>query len=186
MLDKIKNFLNIPEIDEDEDDFYEEDYEDEVYTPRTLGRDTVKSSASRQTQQKQSSSRGYSNINSSRNDTQKRERAGRSDRFNGGSKVVPMKNTRPSELSIYKPTSIEDSKEICNILIGGSPVVVNLEGFDSTEAQRIMDFICGCIHALDGTLSQISNYIFIFAPSGVDIHGDISIDTDSVPVFNKK
>ena len=98
MLDKIKNFLNIPEIDEDEDDFYEEDYEDEVYTPRTSGRDTVKSSASRQTQQKQSSSRGYSNINSSRNDTQKRERAGRSDRFNGGSKVVPMKNTRPSEL----------------------------------------------------------------------------------------
>lgn len=186
MLDKIKNFLNIPEIDEDEDDFYEEDYEDEEYTPRTSRRDTVKSSTSRQTQQKQSSSRGYSNINSSRNDTQKRERAGRSDRFNGGSKVVPMKNTRPSELSIYKPTSIEDSKEICNILIGGSPVVVNLEGFDSTEAQRIMDFICGCIHALDGTLSQISNYIFIFAPSGVDIHGDISIDTDSVPVFNKK
>ncbi len=161
------------------------DYEDEEYTPRTSRRDTVKSSASRQTQQKQSSSRkGYSNINSSRNDT--RERAGRSDGLNGGSKVVPMKNTRPSELSIYKPTSIEDSKEICNILIGGSPVVVNLEGFDSTEAQRIMDFICGCIHALDGTLGQISNYIFIFAPSGVDIHGDISIDTDSVPVFNKK
>ena len=132
MLDKIKNFLNIPEIDEDEDDFYEDDYEDEEYTPRTSRRDTMKSSASRQIQQKQSSSRGYSNI------------------------------------------------------IGGSPVVVNLEGFDSTEAQRIMDFICGCIHALDGTLSQISNYIFIFAPSGVDIHGDISIDTDSVPVFNKK
>ena len=54
MLDKIKNFLNIPEIDEDEDDFYEEDYEDEEYTPRTSRRDTVKSSASRQTQQKQS------------------------------------------------------------------------------------------------------------------------------------
>ena len=35
MLDKIKNFLNIPEIDEDEDDFYEDDYEDEEYTPRT-------------------------------------------------------------------------------------------------------------------------------------------------------
>ena len=47
MLDKIKNFLNIPEIDEDEDDFYEDDYEDEEYTPRTSRRDTVKSSASR-------------------------------------------------------------------------------------------------------------------------------------------
>ena len=53
MLDKIKNFLNIPEIDEDEDDFYEDDYEDEEYTPRTSRRDTVKSSVSRQAQQNQ-------------------------------------------------------------------------------------------------------------------------------------
>ena len=42
-------------------------------------------------------------------------------------------------------------------------------GFDPDDAQRIMDFISGCIYAINGKYHQISKYIFIFTPENVDI-----------------
>ena len=76
------------------------------------------------------------------------------------------------EVHIVKPTSFEDSQQVCDILLEGRAVVVNLEGFDADDAQRIMDFISGCIFAINGKLHRISKYIFIFSPDNVDISGD--------------
>lgn len=106
-------------------------------------------------------------------------------------KVVPMSsNTRAMEVNIIKPSSFEDSQEICNTLLMRKPVVVNLEGFNPDDAQRIMDFISGCIYAINGKFHQISKYIFIFSPENVDISGDsLSFTGDSVgtvPTLNRE
>ena len=76
------------------------------------------------------------------------------------------------QVNIISPSSFEDSQEICNKLLSGRPVVVNLEGFDPDDAQRIMDFISGCIYAINGKYNQIAKYIFIFSPENVDINSD--------------
>ena len=89
------------------------------------------------------------------------------------SKVVPMRSAAKGlEVRIVKPSSFEDSQEVCDILLSGRACVVNLEGFDADDAQRIMDFISGCIFAIEGKLHRISKYIFIFSPENVDISGD--------------
>ena len=89
-----------------------------------------------------------------------------------------------------KPTSFEDSQDICDMLLSGRAAVVNLEGFDPMEAQRIMDFISGCVYAINGKLHQISRYIFIFSPDSVDISGDyldlVPDDGFGVPTINKE
>ena len=96
-------------------------------------------------------------------------------------KVVSMNRGGGSmSVSIVKPSTFEDSQEICNTLLSGHPVVVNLEGFDPADAQRIMDFISGCIYSINGKYHQISKYIFIFSPENVDISGDsLSFTTNS-------
>ncbi|MCH5265633.1 MAG: cell division protein SepF [Lachnospiraceae bacterium] len=103
-------------------------------------------------------------------------------------KVVSM-NRSTMQVSIIKPSTFEDSQEICNMLLAGRPVVVNLEGFDPDDAQRIMDFISGCIYAINGKYHQISKYIFIFSPENVDISGDsLTFDgnTATMPVINRE
>ena len=45
-------------------------------------------------------------------------------RSSSNSKVVPMK--RNMEVSMIKPTSIEDAKEICDYLLAGKAVVLNM------------------------------------------------------------
>ena len=86
------------------------------------------------------------------------------------SKVVPMK--RSMEVSLVKPTSIEDSREICDYLLAGKAVVLNMEGIHTEVAQRIIDFTSGAPYSMNGNLQKISNYIFIATPETVELSGD--------------
>ena len=106
-------------------------------------------------------------------------------------KVVPIRTTaRGLEVCICKPKNFGDSTDACEMLLQGRAVVVNLEGIDIMEAQRIMDFISGCIFAISGKMHQISRYIFIFSPESVDISGDyleLSRDDEfGIPTLNKE
>lgn len=106
------------------------------------------------------------------------------------SKVVPIRTTNKGfEVCIMKPTTFEDSQDICDMLLDGRAAVINLEGFDVELAQRIMDFISGAVYAMNGKLHQISSYIFIISPDTVDISGDyldlIPADGFGAPTFSK-
>lgn len=160
-INSILNFFKIPD---DFDDEYEEDYVEE----------SVRTKPSRNTS----------------HDPEPEETAKQRSGFLGSKpKVVPMNNRSMMEVSIIKPTTFEDSQNICNMLLTGRPVVVNLEGFDPDDAQRIMDFISGCIYAIKGQYHQISKYIFIFSPENVDISGDsLTFDgnTAKMPTINRE
>lgn len=86
------------------------------------------------------------------------------------SKVVPMR--RGMEVSLIKPTSMEDSREICDYLLAGKAVVLNMEGIHMETAQRIIDFTSGATYSMNGNLQKISNYIFIATPDTVELSGD--------------
>lgn len=87
-------------------------------------------------------------------------------------KVVPIKQQRTMEVSMVKPTSIEDAKEICDYMLAGKAVVLNMEGIHTEVAQRIIDFTSGATYSMNGNLQKISNYIFIATPESVELSGD--------------
>ena len=68
-------------------------------------------------------------------------------------------------VSTIKPTSLEDAREICDYLLAGKAVVLNMEGIHTETAQRIIDFTSGATYSMDGNLQKISNYIFIATPA---------------------
>ena len=90
--------------------------------------------------------------------------------FSRSSKVVPMRKTM--EVSMVKPTSIEDAREICDFLLSGKAVVLDMEGIHMEVAQRIIDFTSGATYSMNGNLQKISNYIFIATPESVELSGD--------------
>ena len=93
-------------------------------------------------------------------------------RFLGRShpKVVPMR--RSMEVTMIKPTSMEDSRDISDYLLAGKAVVLNMEGIHTEVAQRIIDFTSGATYSINGNLQKISNYIFIATPDSVELSGD--------------
>lgn len=97
-----------------------------------------------------------------------------SSRPKNNSKITPMRKKGGSamEVSVIRPTSMEDTREIADTLLDACTVVLNLEGLDVDVAQRIIDFTCGACYSLSGSLQKISSYIFILTPADVDISGD--------------
>lgn len=166
----LNSILNFFKLDEDLDDDYDDNGFDDNY-------EEVQETPVRKKPSRTRASDDY--------EEEPKQRSG----FLGSKPKVVSMNRTMMEVNIIKPTTFEDSQEICNMLLSGRPVVVNLEGFDPDDAQRIMDFISGCIYAINGKYHQISKYIFIFSPENVDISGDsLSLDgsTARMPTINRE
>ncbi len=96
--------------------------------------------------------------------------------FFGGKigKVVNMPQPQQVRMVITQPTSFEQSEEICNYLKEKKSIIVNLEYVNKDVARRIVDFISGAVHALDGHIQKVSNAIFLIAPVNYEIASDLA------------
>lgn len=152
LLGKIMDSMRLS--DDDDDYFLDDDYEDERPTKRKF----------------------FNKKDNDYYDDYDEEDEPPKPRFLGKSsaKVVPMKQQQQhaAELSMIRPTSIEDAEEIGDYLLAGKAVVLNMEGLHMEVAQRIIDFTSGATYAINGNLQKISNYIFIAVPASVDLSGD--------------
>ncbi len=173
MSNIFKNFLNSMKLTEDEDDDEYEDYlsgesEKEMKKAKRLEKKESKHERFEEAPKSQSFASQSSTVAADF----KKERVSKVER-SISSKIVPIRTTpKGLEVCICKPTSFEDSQEICDMLLTGRATVINLEGFDDKLAQRTMDFISGSVYAINGKLHRISSCIFIVSPDTVDISGD--------------
>ncbi len=92
----------------------------------------------------------------------------------GRKKVVPMPQSQSIKMVISQPTTFEQSEEICNLLKEKKSVIVNLEYVNKDVARRIIDFISGGVHALDGHIQKVSNSIFLIAPVNYEITNEMA------------
>lgn len=97
--------------------------------------------------------------------------------FRSASKVSSIRSQsglrNDMEVTVIRPTTMENTREIADTLLANCTVVLNLEGIDVDLAQRIIDFAGGTCYAIGGSLQKVSSYIFILTPSNVEISGDI-------------
>lgn len=167
MSNIFKNFLNSMKLTEDEeyDEYLDEETEKDNKKARRLEKKAVKYESYEEAPKNQAS------VSSVPNDFRK-DRIQKSEKLSSN-KVVPIRTTpKGLEVCIMKPTTFEDSQEICDILLSGRATVINLEGFDDKLAQRTMDFVSGSVYAINGKLHRISSSIFIVSPDSIDISGD--------------
>lgn len=90
------------------------------------------------------------------------------------SKIVNMPQVQSVKMVITQPTSFEQSEEICNYLKEKKSIIVNLEYVNKDVARRIIDFLSGAVHALDGYIQKVSNSIFLVAPSNYEITNEMA------------
>lgn len=76
------------------------------------------------------------------------------------------------EICLVKPESFGDSADAARYLLAGIVVILDIKGTGADLAQRVVDFFCGTVYAVDGDIKSISMGIFIAAPAGVDLTGE--------------
>ncbi len=89
-------------------------------------------------------------------------------------KIVNMPQVQSVKMVITQPTTFEQSEEICNYLKERKSIIVNLEYVNKDVARRIIDFLSGAVHALNGHIQKVSNSIFLIAPVNYDIESELA------------
>lgn len=87
-------------------------------------------------------------------------------------KVVPMTN-KGYEVIVFEPRAFNESTSIVEALKDRKTVILNLQLLDRDQSQRIVDFLCGCTHALDGNQRKIGDFVFIFTPSNINLSQEV-------------
>ena len=80
--------------------------------------------------------------------------------------------TPQSEVVVIEPRAFDEALEIIEELRCRRSVVLNLQFLDTEQSQRVVDFLSGATHALDGHQQRIGQGVFIFAPSNFTINAE--------------
>jgi len=95
------------------------------------------------------------------------------------SKILNFRTGTQMQVMLTYPKEIVDATDVCDYLRKGNVCVVNLEGVDRANAQRIADFLSGAVYVTDGAVERINTNIFIAAPSHVHINGESEEELNS-------
>lgn len=84
-------------------------------------------------------------------------------------RVVDHPNTQKTQVVVIEPRAFEEALEIIEHLRLRKSVILNLHLLDTAQSQRVVDFLSGATHAIDGNQQRIGDGVFIFTPNNVSI-----------------
>ena len=87
--------------------------------------------------------------------------------------VVSMSTGSKQEVVLFRPTSFHDTSKAADDLRSRKAVVLNLENVDKAMSRRVVDFLSGCVYALDGSVKKVAQSAYIFCPHNMDVVGDL-------------
>ncbi|MCL2592384.1 MAG: cell division protein SepF [Defluviitaleaceae bacterium] len=176
LFGKLKNMLlGVEDEYDDEDDYYDDDdiYEQPKRTTRQqdiirpVGGSGTGRASNKEPRGGSSTIAPISHTNT--------QRGGYIQRPNQNT-VTDVYGKSHAQVNVHLPRNIEDARDIIENTRSNIISVVNLEEVDSSTAQRIADFLSGSVDALDATIRRLSYDMFIIAPLGVEITGELQAD----------
>jgi len=92
--------------------------------------------------------------------------------FNGG--VLNMSSAaNKQEVVLYHAKAFDDAARAADELRNKKAVILNMENVDKALTRRVVDFLSGCVYALDGKVKKIAQCTYLFCPHNMDIVGDL-------------
>lgn len=91
-----------------------------------------------------------------------------------GGTVVNLHTQKQVRVVLTEPGNYEDTQGIADHLKAHRSVVVNLHMVPYDVAEKIVDFLSGCVYAIGGTMQKLGHLVFLCTPDNVDVQGAIS------------
>ena len=176
--DNVKKFAQ-PYSDDEYDDYDEdEDYEDDNYEEperKPARRAPVRSSSRRsapapepeEDEEDESDDYGFGSV------APAAPSAPSVSGFNGTVLNMNSSASNKQEVVLFRPNSFNDTSKAADDLRNRRAVIVNMENVDKAMARRVVDFLSGCVYALDGDVKKIAQSAYLFCPHNMDILGDL-------------
>ena len=87
--------------------------------------------------------------------------------------VVSMSTGAKQEVVLFRPANFGETTKAADALRSNKAVVLNLENVDKAMSRRVVDFLSGCVYAVDGSVKKVAQSAYIFCPHNMDVVGDL-------------
>lgn len=94
----------------------------------------------------------------------------------GVTALRPRRGAEPSEIFTIEPNSYKDAGDVAMHFREGVSVIVNMHKMTESDAKRMLDFMLGLQHGLQGHLQRVTQTVFLLAPAHVLINDEEPID----------
>ncbi len=160
--DNVKKFTQ-PYTDDEYDEYDDEelmdDYEEEVDEPAPRGRRTPSFSAP-------SKDEGGLDF-----DTVSSPASSATSGFSG--QILNSSFGSKQEVVLFHAGNFSEASRAADNLRNKKAVILNMENVDKALTRRVVDFLSGCVYALDGTVRKVAQSTYLFCPHGMDVVGDL-------------
>ena len=98
-----------------------------------------------------------------------------------GGQVLNMSSGK-QEVILFHAKAFDDAAKAADELRSKRAVILNMENIDKALTRRVVDFLSGCVYALDGQVKKIAQSTYLFCPHNMDIVGDLEsfhVETES-------
>ncbi|PWM71408.1 MAG: hypothetical protein DBX59_08900 [Bacillota bacterium] len=77
--------------------------------------------------------------------------------------------TQNGPVTVFHPKSFQDVEKVINTLKSGKNAIVYLNELSTATGYRVLDMLSGAVYALDGSVYELQNNMFFFAPAGINV-----------------
>ena len=77
------------------------------------------------------------------------------------------------EVVLFHAKAFDDAAKAADELRNRRAVILNMENVDKALTRRVVDFLSGCVYALDGQVKKIAQSTYLCCPHSMDIVGDL-------------
>lgn len=94
-------------------------------------------------------------------------------------------NSGAIEMKVVKPSGfkIDEAKQYGDLLLSQKTVLLNLESTSLEDARRLLDFLSGVVHAVDGKIEKVGKKTFVATPNNVDVTGSAELSEEEAEVI---
>ena len=87
--------------------------------------------------------------------------------------VVGSSTGKQQEVVLFHAKTFGDATKAADELCNKKAIILNMENVDKALTRRVVDFLSGCVYALDGKVKKIAQSTYLFCPHGMNIVGDL-------------
>ena len=84
-----------------------------------------------------------------------------------------MNAANRQEVVLFHAKAFDDAAKAADELRNRRAIILNMENVDKALTRRVVDFLSGCVYALDGKVKKIAQCTYLFCPLSMDIVGDL-------------
>ena len=105
-------------------------------------------------------------------------------RSNGFGGTVLNMSSGKQEVVLFHAKAFDDAAKAADELVKRRAVILNMENVDKAMTRRVVDFLSGCVYALNGKVKKVAQATYLFCPHNMDIVGDLeSLQAEAVESY---